>query len=155
MTTRKEQVKKKCKICSKVFYVYPSLSSRQFYSNACRGKGIIQPKEHLENMRKLSKGKLPRGEKHWNWKGGKFKDVRGYVFVKAENHPLADEKGYVREHRLVMEKYIGRTLLPTEVVHHVNGIIDDNRVQNLMLFSSQAEHVNADCKWSKQKEVKK
>jgi hypothetical protein len=39
-----------------------------------------------------------------------------------------------------MEAHMGRTLLPTEVVHHVNSILDDNRIENLMLFSTSGEH---------------
>ena len=56
------------------------------------------------------------------------------------DHPHADKRGRVMEHRLVMEEHLGRYLEPREVVHHMNHQRDDNRIENLMLLPNQAAH---------------
>lgn len=78
-------------------------------------------------------------ERHHNWRGGRVKKF-GYILIKNSDHPHADKNGYVREHRLVMEGYLGRHLYPWEVVHHRNGIRDDNRIENLELISAHGRH---------------
>lgn len=80
------------------------------------------------------------GDKNPNWKGGAISDKLGYVLILKPEHPNCDALGYVREHRLIMEKKIGRYLLKTEVVHHKNGKKSDNRISNLELLQSQGEH---------------
>lgn len=73
-------------------------------------------------------------------KNGVITHQRGYRCIFSPDHPNKDGKGYVFEHRLVMEAHLGRTLLKTEVVHHINGLVKDNRIENLMLFTNQSEH---------------
>ena len=77
-----------------------------------------------------------KGEKSGGWKGGRGKTSNGYVRLHKPDHPSADARGYVAEHRLVMEQQLGRPLYPFETVHHKNGIRDDNRPGNLELFVS-------------------
>jgi hypothetical protein len=64
----------------------------------------------------------------------------GYVFVKRPDHPGCNARGYVLEHRLVMEEKLGRYLTREEVVHHVNHNKSDNRIENLDLISTASEH---------------
>lgn len=99
---------------------------------------------------KFKKGNIPwntgkkrpeiSGENHPNWKGGKVKHTSGYIKVFSKKHPFADCCGYVLEHRIVMEKYLGRYLKPKERVHHINHNKIDNKIKNLKLFSSSKEH---------------
>jgi IS30 family transposase len=78
------------------------------------------------------------------WRGGRMVDKDGYVLIYQPTHPHASRHGYVREHRLVMEKHLRRYLDPKEVVHHKNEIRDDNRLSNLELFPSNGDHLRAE-----------
>ena len=71
------------------------------------------------------------GKRSRNWKGGRKIDDKGYLLIYKPEHPNVMKGGYVREHRLVMEKYLGRYLEKWELIHHRNGIKSDNRIENL------------------------
>lgn len=137
----------KCEVCGKEIN-YPPSRIKRFCSRVCYRKNPPQywlgktiPKKAKDKMRlaKLGiispkKGKhYPNlcGENHWNWKGGKSKSERGYIIIKIK-HPNS-VAGYYPEHRLVMEKHIGRFLRTDEIVHHINGNKLDNRIENLQL----------------------
>jgi len=72
-------------------------------------------------------------------KKGNYKPIK-YVRCPVEYLAMARKDGYVMEHRLIVAQAMGRSLLRTEVVHHVNHDPQDNALENLMLFSSNQAH---------------
>jgi 5-methylcytosine-specific restriction endonuclease McrA len=99
-------------------------------------------KKHSEETKKKI-GLKSVGRKA-NWKTGKTKSKNGYIWIYMPDHPCAMHGKYVYEHRLIMEKAIGRFLEGEEEVHHVNGIKDDNRLENLELFENKSNHRKKD-----------
>jgi hypothetical protein len=92
------------------------------------------------------------GDKCPRWNGGRKTRKDGYVLVTAPpNHPHPIKNGkrdttfYILEHRLVMEKHLGRYLEPDEVIHHIDGNTSNNAIENLRLFTNQAEHSSFHC----------
>jgi len=77
-----------------------------------------------------------KGKKHPLYGNGKTKDGNGYIILSSKEH--GENKGR-REHCVVMERHIGRKLKNTEIIHHKNGIKDDNRIENLEILT-RAEH---------------
>jgi hypothetical protein len=73
-----------------------------------------------------------------NWRGGRV-ETMGYILIWNPDHPYAGRRGYIMEHRLVVEEKIGRYLNQDEVVHHLNGNKKDNWYENLML-TTKGEH---------------
>lgn len=126
---------KKCSVCGCEFETKPSHYDRR---KACSKKchGIWRSEQTPWNKGK----KCPSGERANHWEGGKIIDKYGYVSCYEPNHPFAVHGRYVKEHRLVMEKYLGRILNRKEIVHHKNGVKTDNRIQNLEL-TTLSEHV--------------
>jgi len=94
---------------------------------------------HFSQATEFKKGQFSL-EKHPNWKGG-IVLYHGYVRVRMPDHPFSDSRGYIRQHRLIIEKHIGRYLTPVETVHHIDGNKTNNSLNNLMLFISRSSHV--------------
>jgi len=111
-------------------------------------------RENLSEETRLKMSESHKGNKHWNWKGGRYKHS-GYIQVRAYEHPNANASGYVLEHRLIMEKRIGRYLNSYEVVHHINGIKDDNRIENLKLLPGNEHNTKVQKVYQENIELKK
>lgn len=101
---------------------------------------IIPEKDKQGIPRRFKQGHNNTGENHYNYKGI-TKDSNGYILILSPNHPFRDSHNYVPEHRLVMEKHLGRYLTKLEEVHHIDFNKQNNKIENLMLFSSHSEHV--------------
>lgn len=94
-----------------------------------------EQKEHLSRVNSQI-----RGERTSRWKGGRYRHKDGYILVLVPGHPFKDRHGYMLEHRLVVETSLGRYLSKDEHIHHINGVKDDNRIENLQVMSN-SEHL--------------
>ncbi len=158
-----------CPTCSESYEA--KTKHQKFCSQACSTKGAqdarrdstVQPRpcEHCGSVFRPRPGSAGRfcsrpctyagstGEKAAHWKGGRHVSSGGYVKVWApKGHPAAQGNGgYVAEHRLVMERALGRYLERHETVHHINGDTQDNRLENLQLrFGSHGRGQAARCR---------
>lgn len=93
--------------------------------------------------------RFPKGSQHPDWKGGiKYSNNRKFIYM--PDHPYAQKTGYIFESRLIMEKRLGRYLLPHEKVHHINGDETDNEPENLIALTHKVHmrnHVNPKAKY--------
>ncbi len=78
------------------------------------------------------------------WKGGRIKALKYIrVYFRPDDffYSMADKKGYVLEHRLVVAKALGRCLQPWEIVHHKEGFAkDDNRYPEVLQLVTDDRH---------------
>ena len=92
----------------------------------------------LRERHVAARGRLRNRDGHGHWNGGRTVTPAGYVLVSMlTTHPFAaqmrNRMGYCQEHRLVMAQSLGRALMASETVHHINGDRGDNRIENLQL----------------------
>lgn len=119
-----------CMQCGKLFYAKPS-AKRTTCSKACQY-------EYFKGNSNLLTGSR-RGVNNPRYSGGvTYND--GYPLLYRPEHPNANPKGYIRAHRVEMEKHLGRLLERHEHVHHRNRDRNDFNILNLMLFKSDLEH---------------
>ena len=124
-----------CNTCGKPRWIHLRLNGSNDHTD-CKACG------------RIAFGKRQRGANHHNWQGGRVRNEDGYMLVRIdETSPfwaMAGKRsrwgGYVLEHRLVMARHLDRCLVRQEVVHHKNGIRDDNRLENLELKGMGQHH---------------
>jgi len=85
------------------------------------------------------------GKRGHRWKGGRRRNQDGYIIIYNPDWRTNGRRKYQFEHRLVMEQSVGRMLESDELVHHVNGIKDDNRPENLTILSRKTHYGNVCC----------
>jgi HNH endonuclease len=155
-----------CKFCGAIYTktnktLYCEIECREkFYQNSRKYKNPQKYRAYLDRQNKKrrdlvrlrrglsldSPSLTPQNGKRW-----KMKD--GYKQLLLKDHPNAAKNGYVMEHIAIMTQYIGRSLRKGETVHHKNGIRNDNRLENLELWSHShpyGQRVEDKIQWCKE-----
>lgn len=73
-----------------------------------------------------------KGNRANGWNGGQYRSIEDYILILKPEHPKAWRSGYIKRARLVLEEKLGRYLLNGCEPHHINGVRDDDRPENLM-----------------------
>lgn len=126
-----KKIRKSCFECGTTFFVSPyRKESAKYCSRICTYK---------------NHGDKVSADKCHFWKGGKQRNTSGYILVTNDG-----KQQY--EHRVVVEKYLGRKLRRDEEVHHINEDKKDNRIENLQVLLKK-EHISLHAKkrWREEK----
>lgn len=124
---RRHRVERTCETCGKKFDRPPAYETRQpakYCSHKC--SATVRQKRPLD--------------RDYNGKPALL-DRDGYVRIWCTDntYPSKPRGAWRGEHRVVMEQFLGRALRPDEHVHHINGVKDDNRLENLVVMD-QNDH---------------
>lgn len=114
----------------------PDVSAKEFREKV--SKGLLRA--YKENRKKVNPDFYKKGPNRPNFKGRLEKE---YILIYSPNHPNRSKSNYVPEHRLIMEKHLGRNMAKKEVVHHIDFDKYNNNINNLHLFENKSEH----CKY--------
>lgn len=137
----------KCITCKELFEV-PLSDHRikdgieiKFCSRECMGIGKRKRKfikcKHCGKEFETTRNKFCSKEcaneyRKANYQGRKLYKENGYIIKHINGY---NKKGNAKMHRLIMEEHLGRKLKPKEIVHHINGIKSDNRIENLKVMT--------------------
>lgn len=123
---------RRCRDCLQI------LTYKRTLCHACRQRDLCacgRPKQKTSKRCMTCWRLSEAGPDNGNWRGGRTRHTAGYLMVRTPGHPRGGTTGYVFEHILVAEELLGRYLKPGETVHHRNGVRDDNRPENLELWT--------------------
>ena len=94
-----------------------------------------------EKIKFLNRSKAKSGKNASNWNGGVRRTRKGYVQILMPEHKRADKGEYVMEHIVVYEKATGIEVPQNCCIHHLNGIKNDNRIENLCMMTNSAHTI--------------
>lgn len=100
----------------------------------------IKSRTKTEGLKINWKNRTRKPSEQGNWNGGRTYDGKGYVLIYKKGHPRTIKKDYVYEHILNWEKANNKTIPKGSIVHHLNGIRDDNRPENLSVLPNKQAH---------------
>lgn len=103
------------------------------------GKPMVRGAQYCLPCSNRRRGEKRRGENNGYWKGGVIQ-VNGYIYHRVRHEPGGAGGPYKAEHHLVWEQTQGQPLPDGWVVHHLNGVHDDNRPENLVGMPRQLHH---------------
>lgn len=136
-------IKRNCEVCATEFKTYPSKLRQgrgKYCSRKCSDKVTLIRSDRLIG----GKTQFVKGQKAHNFKGWRLhksrKNGRVYKEIFMPDHPRATKAGYIKEHRLVMEKVLGRLLEPDEIVDHINRFETLNNDPSNLRVMKKVEH---------------
>ena len=122
-----------------------SLVNGDTKSCGCYHHDVVKGRIISTEQRKIISEKNSCNYDGLNGYGHTKKHNKGYILAYVPKHPNASSDGYVMLHTVIVEMQLNRYLKPDEVVHHMNHIRDDNRIENLQLMNKH-EHMSMHMK---------
>lgn len=119
---------------------YPILNNDEIVSVFVNRKfSEIYTKAHRLGLKRTKETARGIYQSKHKWEHKKYKTRSGYILIYDPNHPRRNRSNRVLEHIAVWEKFHNMPVPDGFIIHHINGIRDDNRPENLQLMSD-AEH---------------